>query len=72
MPRLDLAFDLEPTDAQENLSLPCWFCERLGCEWKFRMPIDPPELSRGLHTKCKISLEQKRSPSRLLAAVKPP
>lgn len=72
MPRLDLALDLEPTDPAEHLCLLCWFCERLGCEWKFRMPIDPLEISRGLHTKCKIALEQKRSPSRLMPAVKPP
>lgn len=71
MPRLDLALELEPTALQET-SLGCWFCERPGCEWKFRFPIDPLETWRGLHTRCKIALEQKRSPSRTMSAVKPP
>ena len=70
MPRLELALDLEPTQSDE-LGLRCWFCERPGCEWKFALPVEPGKLL-GLHTKCKISLEQKRSPSRTMAAVKPP
>ena len=70
MPRLDLAIDLEPT-APTEMSLSCWCCSRPGCEWKFMLPFEAP-LERGLHTKCKIAIEQKRRPSTMLQAVKPP
>jgi hypothetical protein len=70
MPRLELTLDLEPTEPPE-LGMSCWCCGRYGCEWKFQLSW-APGVWRGLHTKCKIAIEQKRRPSQMLEAVKPP
>lgn len=70
MPRLELTVDLEPTQGDE-FALACWCCARASCEWKFMFPFEPG-VWRGMHTKCKIAIEQKRRPSQTLQAVKPP
>jgi hypothetical protein len=72
MPRLELSLELEPTQPEERVALPCLGCGRAGCEWKLQWPLGVDPGPRGLHTQCKISFEQRRVPSRTFQAVKPP
>jgi len=72
MPRLELSLDLEPTLVAERTLLDCIGCGRTDCEWKLVWPLGPKPGLRGLHTKCKIRVEQRRTPSSTFEAVKPP
>ena len=68
MPVFELKVDLEPTLATE-VFLRCIACELGDCQWK--LPWNGS--MRGLHTACKIRLEQRRSSaSQTFQAVKPP
>lgn len=72
MPRLEVSLELEPAHPVDDWTLLCLVCARESCEWKLRLPADQQTRVAGLHSRCKIALEARRSPvTTTFPAVKP-
>ena len=73
MPKLEVSLDLDPAQPDVDWALICLLCLKEGCEWKVRLPLGAEQARvAGLHSRCKIALETRRSISTsTLPAVKP-
>ena len=68
MPRLSLSLELEPAESEHDGALPCVVCGGYGCEWKLRFPGQV--MCRGIHTRCKVTVERQEEPVPILQEAK--